>query len=133
MDGVPIYSKLLDISIKYVTLAVMKIVINFLVQGIAVFVSSLIVPGVMVESYATAILVAVLLAVVNTLVKPILFLLTLPLTILTLGLFTFVLNAVMILIVDALIAGFEVQGIISALLFSLVLSLVNGVLNSVTK
>lgn len=75
---------------------------------------------------------AVLLSIVNTLIKPILFLLTLPLTILTLGLFTFVLNAIMILLVDALVAGFEVRGLLTALLFSLVLSLVNWVLSSVT-
>jgi putative membrane protein len=88
-------------------------------------------PGVTVAGYVTAIIVAVVLAILNLIVKPILVLLTLPVTILTLGLFLLVINAVIILLADAFISGFGVDGFLIALIFSLLLSLLQTILYSV--
>ena len=116
-----------------VYLSCMGIIISILVNGLAVFITANFLPGVTVDNFVTAIIVAVVLGIVNFVVKPILHLLTLPITILTLGLFTFVINALMILLVDALVAGFQVDGFWAALLFSLILSLVSSLLNSLTS
>lgn len=111
----------------------MKALINFLVGGLAVIITSYVLAGVSVDNFFTAFLVAVILAIINFLVKPIVLLLTLPLNILTLGLFTFVINALMILLAAVIIPGFVVSGFWWALAFSLILSLVYLVLHSIIK
>lgn len=108
----------------------MKALIHLLVSGIAVFVTAYVLPGVRVDGYISAFVVAVVLAIVNMLVKPVLVILTLPITLLTLGLFMFVVNALIILLVDWLVPGFSVDGIGWAILFSIMLSLVNGLFHS---
>lgn len=110
----------------------MGILISILINGLAVFFTAYILPGVNVDSFVTAIIVAVVLGIVNFVIKPVLHLLTLPITILTLGLFTFVINALMILLVDYLVDGFHVDNFWAALLFSLVLSVVSSLLRSLT-
>ncbi|MBI5127321.1 phage holin family protein [Candidatus Roizmanbacteria bacterium] len=110
----------------------MQTLINLIINGVAVFVTGRIIPGVAISDFFTAIVVYVVLAVVNTFIKPILIILTLPVNIMTLGLFTFVLNALVILIVDAIVPGFKVDGFISALLFSLVLSIISSMLYMLT-
>lgn len=105
----------------------MNLIVRLLLNGLAVMLTGYILPGVSVSDFGTAILVALLLAVVNVLVKPILILLTIPITILTLGLFLLVINALIILLVESLITGFEVDGFWWALLFSLVLSVFNSI------
>lgn len=82
-----------------------------------------------INRFVTAFLVAVVLAFLNTIVKPILTLASLPITIFTLGLFLLAINAIIILFADKLVDGFKVDGFFTALWFSLVLSLVNGFLN----
>jgi len=109
------------------------ILANLLVGGLAVMAGSYIIPGVQVRGFFDAIIAALLIGVVNALVKPVLLLLTLPLNILTLGLFTFVINALMILLVSALLPGFNVEGFLPALLLSLVLSIISSVLGGSTK
>lgn len=111
----------------------MGFILRLLVTGIVVVLLSNFLPGVHVDSYLTAILVAVVLVLLNILVKPVLILFTLPITILTLGLFLLVINAIIILLVDAFITGFEVSGFWIALLFSLLLSLVQSVLFSLVE
>ncbi len=111
----------------------MSIVLNLLVNAIAVFVTAYILPGVSVNNFGTALLVSIVLGILNVIVKPILVILTLPVTILTLGLFTFIINALIILLVSAIVPGFHVQGILSAILFSLVLSIVSSILHQLTK
>ena len=106
---------------------------KLLINAIAVFVTAKILPGVYIDSFVTALVVAVVLGVINTFLKPVLLLLTLPVTILTLGLFTFVINALLVLLAAALVSGFQVKNLLWALLFSLVLSLVNSVLQSLVK
>lgn len=110
----------------------MKIVVNLLVSVLAIVISAYLLPGTTIDSLSTALMVAVVLGILNAILKPILTILTLPITILTLGLFSFVLNALMILLVSAIIPGFRVDGFMWALLFSLVLSLVNTLLNALT-
>ena len=108
----------------------MEVLVNILISGVAVFVTSYILPGVTVENFGTALLVGIILGVVNAIVKPILLFLTFPITIITLGLFAFVVNALMILLVDALVTGFSVESFWWALLFSLIVSVVGSVLRS---
>lgn len=111
----------------------MSMILNLLLSGFAVFVSAYLIPGVEVDTFVTAVIVAVVLGVFNAFLKPILILLTLPITILTLGLFTFVINLGLIYLTDAVVSGFTIDGLLSAILFSLVLSLVNGFLGQVGK
>lgn len=111
----------------------MNAIIFVLVNALAVFVSSYILPGVKVDSFLTAIVVAVLLGVLNTFVKPVLIILTLPINILTLFLFVFVINAFLVLVTSSLVPSFHVAGFWWALAFSLVLSIVSSFLNSLVK
>jgi putative membrane protein len=111
----------------------MGILINLLVSAVAVFASAYILPGVHVTDFLTAIIVAIILAVVNAVLKPILVILTLPITIVTLGLFYLVINALMILLVAAIVPGFKVDGFLWAIIYSLVLSIVSSVLQTFTK
>lgn len=104
----------------------MNSIVRFLLSGVAVVLTAYLLPGVDVHDYWTALLVALVLSLVNIFVKPILILLTIPLTFLTLGLFLLVINALMILLTDYFIDGFSVDGFWWALLFSLILSLFNS-------
>lgn len=111
----------------------MSLAISLLVNGFAVFISSRILQGVHVESFLTAIIVGVVLGVLNTFVKPILIILTLPITVMTFFLFVFVINALLVLLASSLIPGFKVDGFWWALGFSLIMSLVSSFLNSLIK
>jgi putative membrane protein len=82
-----------------------------------------------VNKFVTALLVAIVLAFLNTIVKPIITILSLPITFFTLGLFLLVINAIIILFADKLVDGFKVDGFWTALWFSLILSLVSGILD----
>lgn len=108
----------------------MFLIIRLLVNSIAVFVASYITPGVEVKSFVISVIVAIILGVLNAFLKPILILLTLPITILTLGLFTLVINTLIVLLASAIVPGFRVSGFVTALIFSLVLSLVSWFLSS---
>jgi putative membrane protein len=111
----------------------MNFLIRILVSALVAFGLSYILSGVHMDTFITALIVALVLAVLNALVKPILILLTLPITIVTLGLFLFVINALMILLCDKLIDGFSVDGFWWALLFSILLSIVSSFLYSAGK
>lgn len=108
----------------------MKLIIRLLVTAIIVVLLAYILPGVGVDSFLSAVIVAAVLALLNLIVKPILVLFTLPVTILTLGLFLLVINALIILLCDYLIGGFSVDGFWYALLFSVLLSIVQSISNS---
>lgn len=111
----------------------MKSIIKVLLTALAVVVLSKLLPGVAVDSYVTAIIVAVVLALLKFVVRPVLVILTLPITIITFGLFLFIINAIIILITDYFIGGFSVSGILIALLFSILLSIFQSVLFSLIK
>lgn len=111
----------------------MSFIIKILVSGLLVLLGAYFLPGVSVSGFGTALLVAIVLAVLNTLVKPVLVILTIPVTILTLGLFLLVINAAIILLTDALVPGFQVAGFWWALLFSLLLSLLTWMAESISS
>jgi putative membrane protein len=111
----------------------MKLILRILLSAIAVVILAKILPGVGVDTYMTALIVAVVLSLLNFIVKPILVILTLPVTILTLGLFLLIINAIIILLADSLITGFSVDNIWWALLFSLLLSFLQSILFSILK
>ncbi|WP_277631684.1 phage holin family protein [Avrilella dinanensis] len=106
----------------------MRFIINLLITALIVFGLAHLLPGVSVDSYITSLWVVVALVLLNLIVKPILQILTFPITILTLGLFLFVINAVIIMLCDYFVGGFNVENFWYALLFSLVLSLVESVI-----
>lgn len=107
--------------------------IRILVSAFAVIISSYLLPGVHIDGFLTAIIVAAILSILNAVLKPILILLTIPITFLTLGLFLLVINAFMIILTDKLIDGFVVDNFWWALLFSLVLSLVTNLLDRLNE
>ena len=111
----------------------MKFILRTLLSALAVVVLAKVLPGVGVDSYTTAIIVALVLSLLNFLVKPILVLFTLPVTILTLGLFLLIINAIIILLADSLVDGFYVDSIWWAVLFSLLLSFLQSILFSLLK
>ena len=111
----------------------MKLILRVLLSALAVVLLAKLLGGVQVDSYVTAIIVAVVLSLLNFIVKPILVILTLPVTILTLGLFLLVINAIIILLADQLVGGFSVDNIWWALLFSLLLSFLQSIFFSVLK
>jgi putative membrane protein len=112
----------------------MRFIIKIIITALAVFVADFILDGVTINADAkTVIIVALVLALLNTFIKPILVLLTIPVTIATLGLFLLVINALMVKLADSLIEGFEVDGWWAALLFSLIVSLVSSILEGIAK
>lgn len=104
-----------------------QFIIKLIISSIAVLTSAYILSGVYIENFTTALVVASVLAFLNAFLKPILIIFTIPLTIFTLGFFLLVINAVIIIVADNLIDGFEVRSFWWALLFSLILSLTTSV------
>lgn len=111
----------------------MKLLIRLAVSTLAVFIAAYVLPGINVDSWVTALVVAVILGLLNAVLRPVLVLLTLPATILSLGLFIVVINAVIVLLAAWLVPGFTVLGFWWAIGFSLVVSLVSGFLNALTS
>lgn len=105
----------------------MQLVTKIIVVALALFVAEQVVEGISIIGFGTAVLVAVALGLINILVRPVLLILTLPITIVTFGLFSFVLNALLFWLIAALIPGFTVDSFIAALLGSLIVSVVNFV------
>lgn len=108
----------------------MKLFLKLLLTALAVIILASVLPGVVVTSYVTAIIVAVVISLLNMFVRPLLVFFTLPATIVTLGLFLFVINAVIILLASSLVTGFAVSGFFTALLFSVLLSVFRSFLFS---
>ncbi len=106
----------------------MKFILKTLLSAVAVVILANILPGVQVSSFLTAIWVALIISVLNVVVKPILVILTFPITVITLGLFLLIINACIILLTDWLLNGFSVATIWYALLFSLLLSIIQSIL-----
>ncbi len=111
----------------------MNLIIKLLVNAIAVFILAEFLSGVSVDGYVGAIIVAAVLSILNVLIKPVLVVLTLPVTIVTLGLFLFVVNALIILLADKLLSSFSVDGIWTAIIFSVLLSILQSILHSFIK
>lgn len=111
----------------------MQILLALVLNALALLATTYIVPGFKVDNFTTALLAAIVLAVVNTFIKPVLSFVTAPLTILTLGLFTFVINAVVLFIVSYFVPGLMIGGWVSAILGAIVLSVVSTVLTMLLK
>ena len=111
----------------------MTFLLRILLTAVVVVFLSNFLPGVTVTGYVTAIVVALVLALLNFIVKPALVLLTLPVTLLTFGLFLIVINAIIILLVDAFVSGFQVSGFWIAVLFSILLSIFQSIFFSIAE
>lgn len=108
----------------------MNIIIRLLITSIVAYLLTKILPGVHFEGFTAAIIFAIVLGILNLIVKPILSILGLPLTIITLGLFSLVINAVIILIADYFIDSMVVDGFWWAFIFSIALSIITSLANS---
>ncbi|MFC1711741.1 phage holin family protein [Patescibacteria group bacterium] len=111
----------------------MNIIFNLIVRTLSVLITTYLISGVQIDSYLIAIVVAIVLGILNVFVKPLLVILTLPVNVVTLGLFTLVINAFLVLLTSFLVAGFHVNSFMAGLLFSLVLSLVNWFLSTLVN
>lgn len=107
----------------------MHLIIKWLVTTLSILIAAYLLPGVAVRSLTAAVITAAVLGLINAIIKPILIILTLPLTVLSLGLFLLIINACLVLLASALVPGFEVSGFWWALLFSLVFSIVSFLLH----
>lgn len=108
----------------------MGLLIRWLALTAAIVIASYLISGIEVSGFFSAFFAAAILGILNTFFRPILFILTLPINILTLGLFTFVINALLLKMASGVISGFQVHGFWSAVLGALVISVVNWLLNS---
>ncbi len=107
----------------------MSILIRWIISALAIVVAAYILPGVHVDGFFTALVTAVVLGILNAFIKPILIILTLPITILTLGLFTFVINALLILITSFIVPGFRVDSFWWAIAFGILLAIIHYFIN----
>ncbi len=104
----------------------MKFILKFIFAAISVIFASKILPGIYLNGFSTAMIVVIAMSLCNAILKPALILLTLPITILTLGLFLLVINTIIVFIVSALVPGFVVHGFLNALIFSFLISVFNS-------
>jgi putative membrane protein len=113
----------------------MEFVLKLIISTLAVLITAYLLPGVEIvdNNFFTAITVAAVLAFLNAVVKPIMVILTIPITLFTLGFFLLVINAFIIIIASKIVDGFHVNGFWWALLFSLILSLITSILESVKR
>lgn len=105
----------------------MNWLVKVILSATAVLFSSYLIPGVGIDSFYTAIVVALVLSIINLVFRPLFILLTLPVTILTFGLFLFAVNAFMIMLASSFVDGFHVSGFFTALIFSFILSLLQSI------
>jgi putative membrane protein len=109
----------------------MNLLLRLILTAIAAYFAARLVPGVQISDAKTAILVAIVLAILNTFLKPILVLLTIPITVLTLGLFLLVINILIIFLAAKIVPGFSVDGWVAALIFSLVMAVIGYILDAI--
>jgi putative membrane protein len=110
-----------------------RFLLTWLLTAVALVITAQLVKGFVVTSFVAALIAAVILGLINAIVRPILVLLTLPITFVTLGLFLLVINALTLLLAGAISPGFQVQGFVPALIGSIVLTIVASVLNFVAE
>lgn len=107
----------------------LKNIVRFLVNGASVYATAYLLSGVSVESFQVALIVALVISALNILVKPILSFLAFPVTILTLGLFTFIIDALIIFLASKIVPGFSVDSFLTAIVFAIVLTIISFVLH----
>jgi putative membrane protein len=111
----------------------MHLLISLVLNSLALIITDYIVPGFTLADYTTAVLAAIVLAVINTFIKPILLFLTFPLTIVTLGLFIFVINAVILYLAALVVPDVQIDGFLPAILAAVVLSVISTILSMLAK
>jgi putative membrane protein len=121
-DSPPMWSFLADV----VYYRYMKTILHLLLHTLAVLIAAYVIPGVTVEGWWTALVVAVVLGILNTFLKPILLFLTFPVTVLTLGLFALVVNTALILLATWIVPGFAIASFLTAFIFGIVLFFINA-------
>lgn len=107
-----------------------KTIAKILVTMLALLITAAIIPGMNIDGIGAGFIAALILGLVNILIRPLLTILTIPITVLTLGLFLFVINGLMLLLTASLVGGFYISGLLVAILGSIVLSLISGLLNN---
>lgn len=111
----------------------MQLLVSLLINSVALLLTAYLVPGFYVANFVSALLASIVLGVVNTFIKPLLSLIALPLTLITLGLFAFVVNALVLFIVSWIVPGLDIAGWMPAILGGIVLAVVSTILSSVLK
>ena len=111
----------------------MALLLRWIFNGVALVFTAYLLDGIQVSGFGAALVASLVLGIVNAIIRPLFLLLTLPLNILTLGLFTFVVNAVMLMLVASVVSGFSVNSFFSALIGSVILSLTSSLLTSLVK
>lgn len=111
----------------------MKLILTWLISAISILLSAWIAPGVTISGFGAALLAAVVLGAVNAFIRPIILFFTLPINILTMGLFTLVINAGMVALAAFIIPGFSIAGFWTALLFTLILSVITWMIEGLVK
>ena len=109
----------------------MRFLLKIIVTSLAVFFASYVLRGVFLDGFPTAILVAIVLALLNAFLRPILIILTIPVTLITFGLFLLVINGITVLIADYAIGGFNVNNIGTAIVFSIIVSITSWLLEAI--
>lgn len=111
----------------------MKLITRLLVNVVALLIVSYVVPGFVIDDLSTALIAAVIIGSLNTFIKPILTIITLPLTLLTFGIFAFILNVLMLQLAAAITPGFHISGFLTAVIASILLSLVSSFLHMLAR
>jgi putative membrane protein len=111
----------------------MSFIPKLLLTSVAILVAGYLLPGIHVSSFWTALLVALVLSFLNVFLKPFMVILTIPFTVITFGLFLLVINALIIMIASTWVAGFKVDGFWWAMLFSIILSVISSLLESLVR
>lgn len=109
------------------------LLLRWVISALALLLVTYLVPGFYVQSFGYALIVALVIGLVNAVLRPLLILLTLPVTILTLGLFVFVINALLLMLVGAILEGFDVNGFVPALIGGILLWVISWLTNSLLK
>jgi len=117
-----------NLNSKY---CIMSLILEIIISSIAVYFTAWLLPGISVKSFGSAIIVAIVLGILNAILKPVLQILSFPITVLTLGLFLLVINTVIILLTSAIVGGFHVENFWWALLFSIIMSIVVTILGGI--
>lgn len=111
----------------------MKIFLTWLISALALLISAWLIPGVTISGFGSALLAALILGAINAVIRPILIILTLPINILTLGLFTLVINALMVALAAYILPGFSIDNFGIAIIFSIILMIVSSIMQSMIK
>ena len=109
----------------------MRLIVKWILFSLAIYGTAYLLPGIHVPDFTTALMAALGLGIINAILRPILLILTLPINILTLGLLTFVINALLVMLAAQVVPGFVVDNFWWAVLFSLVVSVLNGLLHAI--